>query len=81
MVTKKDIEKLKELKKKYLEREEIYRKLDNEYFRKHYNTDKEYKALWDAGQAYNSAYNEYMLAAVEIYYRDKEKAEKLLGDL
>ena len=76
MATKKDIEKLEKLKKKVFEKEEIYRKLDNEYFRTHYNTDKEYKALWDAEQAYNTAFEIYVLTALEISYKDKNNAKK-----
>ena len=76
MATKKDIKKLEKLKKKVFEKEEIYRKLDNEYFRTHYRTDKDYKALWDAQQAYNGAYDEYVLTALEISYKDKNNVKK-----
>jgi len=76
MPIKKEIKKLEELEKKYLEKKELYQKLDNEYFRTHYRTDKEYKALWDAQQAYNGAYDEYVLTALSIYYKGKNNAKK-----
>jgi len=73
MPTKEDIKKLEKLKKKALKAQKVYEDLDGEYFRTHYRTDKEYKALWDAQQAYNGAFDEYVLTKLEIYYRDKEK--------
>jgi len=77
----KDMKKLEELKKKALKAEKVYEDLAVEYYRTHYNTDKEYKALFDADEAYHSVFDEYVLTAMKIYYEDKRKAEKLMGDL
>jgi len=73
MATKEDIKKLEKLKKKALKAQKVYEDLAVEYYRTHYNTDKEYKALFDADEAYHSVFDEYVLTELEIYYRDKEK--------
>jgi len=79
MKTPQDIKKLEKLKKKALKAQKVYEDLAVEYYRTHYNTDKEYKALYDAQQAYNGAFDEYVLTELEIYYRDKGKENAKKG--
>jgi len=76
MATNDEIKKLEKLKKKYIEAREVYEDLAVEYYRTHYNTDKEYKALWDARVAYNNIYDEYILAKLGSHNRDKKNTKK-----
>jgi len=66
-------EEIKELKKKALKAQKVYEDLAVEYYKTHYNTDKEYKALYDAQQAYNNAFDKYVLTALRISYKKEAK--------
>ena len=76
MITQKDMKKLEKLKRKVLKAQKVYEDLAVEYYKTHYNTDKEYKALFDAQQAYNNAFDEYILTAVGISYKNKNNIKK-----
>ena len=68
-----DIEKLK---KAYEKAQKVYEDLAVEYYKTHYNTDKEYKALYDAQQAYNNAFDKYVLTALKISYKARRVNER-----